>query len=286
RSQGARVGRWLVLALVVLVSACGGGGSSGTPTPTARVSGTVAVGAPLSGAITAVGANGAMANTVSGGGGVYTLDAMGLTFPILLSATDGAGTVLYSWADAEGDIANITPLTTLALLLSNLADNLGGVFANWAPSSAQLDEAGMLVAQAIVNANLQSLFTDAGVDYTDYDFLTTPFSADGTGIDGLLDALQVNFDFLGGDLNSVVTITLAEDGTPCASGVLRGRATGSAAANLGGLMAHRGERGRRWTIHQGAAVGRPSRLLVDLDEQGGVHVGGVVRQLGSGTLRW
>ncbi|MBK6900617.1 MAG: Ig-like domain-containing protein [bacterium] len=139
---------------------------------------------------------------------------MGLTFPILLSATDGAGTVLYSWADAEGDIANITPLTTLALLLSSLADNLGGVFANWAPSSAQLDEAGMLAAQAIVNANLQSLFTDAGVDYTEYDFLTTPFSADGSGIDGMLDALHVSFDFLGGDLNSVVTITLAEDGTP------------------------------------------------------------------------
>lgn len=62
-------------------------------------------------------------------------------------------------------------------------------------------------------------------------------------------------------------------------------ATGSACANLGGWFLGHGERGRNWTIHQGAQVGRPSTLHLRVAEDGAVHVGGLVQTYGVGTLQ-
>ncbi|HRC18718.1 MAG TPA: PhzF family phenazine biosynthesis protein [Phycicoccus elongatus] len=65
--------------------------------------------------------------------------------------------------------------------------------------------------------------------------------------------------------------------------MLEDPATGSAAANLGSLLASRGFRGRV-TVSQGAAVERPSRLHIEVTEAGRVHVGGLVREVGRGQL--
>lgn len=61
-------------------------------------------------------------------------------------------------------------------------------------------------------------------------------------------------------------------------------ATGSAAANLGGLWAHEGRRDLRVRIDQGRAVRRPSHLEVEVDAAGVVRVGGLVHEIGRGTL--
>ncbi len=61
-------------------------------------------------------------------------------------------------------------------------------------------------------------------------------------------------------------------------------ATGSAAANLGGLLVHQGRRGLRVTIAQGAAVRRPSLLHLEVTAGGVVRVGGSVQVLGSGSV--
>lgn len=66
--------------------------------------------------------------------------------------------------------------------------------------------------------------------------------------------------------------------------VLEDPATGSACANLGGWLHQRGVRGITRTIRQGDAVGRPSELLLEIDADGGIHVGGTVRELGAGVL--
>lgn len=61
-------------------------------------------------------------------------------------------------------------------------------------------------------------------------------------------------------------------------------ATGSACANLGGWLAALGERGSRYAVSQGDAVGRPSRLDLAIDDAGTVRVGGLVHRLGRGEL--
>ncbi|HVL97388.1 MAG TPA: PhzF family phenazine biosynthesis isomerase [Solirubrobacteraceae bacterium] len=59
-------------------------------------------------------------------------------------------------------------------------------------------------------------------------------------------------------------------------GVVEDPATGAAAAAFGGYLRHHGlvPAGRRVTIHQGADMGRPSILLVDIPERGGIRVTG------------
>lgn len=70
---------------------------------------------------------------------------------------------------------------------------------------------------------------------------------------------------------------------PDGPAILEDPATGSAAANLGG---HWLALGRplpcALEIHQGEAVGRPSRLELYVDASGQVHVGGRVIELGQG----
>lgn len=66
-------------------------------------------------------------------------------------------------------------------------------------------------------------------------------------------------------------------------GVVEVAATGSGAANLGHWMAANGIYGRR-RVSQGAAVGRPSFLDLDVHENGDVFVGGHVNQVAQGTF--
>ncbi|TQM58077.1 PhzF family phenazine biosynthesis protein [Humibacillus xanthopallidus] len=60
-------------------------------------------------------------------------------------------------------------------------------------------------------------------------------------------------------------------------------ATGSACANLGAWLVHQGSRDVSVDVSQGTAVGRPSVLLLEIDPEGTVHVGGRVEHVGSGT---
>jgi len=61
--------------------------------------------------------------------------------------------------------------------------------------------------------------------------------------------------------------------------------TGSAAANLGGwFVAQRAKLPLKRVIQQGEPIGRPARLMLDVDVQGGIFVGGHVVELGAGTV--
>ena len=62
--------------------------------------------------------------------------------------------------------------------------------------------------------------------------------------------------------------------------------TGSAAANLGGwYVARHAPLPMKRVIHQGEPIARPSTLLLDVDAGGGIHVGGLVIELGAGSVR-
>lgn len=77
----------------------------------------------------------------------------------------------------------------------------------------------------------------------------------------------------------IVARALISDGTV----VQEDPATGSACSNLGAVLAAQGRSGT-WTVSQGEQVSRPSTLRLDVDAAGTVRVGGLVRELGTGTL--
>jgi len=61
--------------------------------------------------------------------------------------------------------------------------------------------------------------------------------------------------------------------------------TGSAAANLGGwYVARQSALPIRRVIHQGEPIARPATLKLDVDAQGAIRVGGLVMELGTGSL--
>ena len=61
--------------------------------------------------------------------------------------------------------------------------------------------------------------------------------------------------------------------------------TGSACANLGGWLLHVGHRlPVRVDVSQGEMISRPCRLVLEVSADGGIHVGGGVRQIASGTV--
>jgi len=66
--------------------------------------------------------------------------------------------------------------------------------------------------------------------------------------------------------------------------VIEDPATGSACANLGGWHLAKGKTPLTATLRQGDAVGRPSRLGLRVDADGGIHVTGEVIELGRGAL--
>ncbi len=68
--------------------------------------------------------------------------------------------------------------------------------------------------------------------------------------------------------------------------VLEDPGTGSACANLGGWMIATGQRlPVDVAVHQGAAVARPCRIGLAVDEAGAISVSGRVIELGAGTIR-
>lgn len=61
--------------------------------------------------------------------------------------------------------------------------------------------------------------------------------------------------------------------------------TGSACANLGGWLLANGHSGPlAWTLHQGEQLGRANVLKLGIDDNGGIHVGGRVVELGRGEI--
>jgi hypothetical protein len=209
-----------VAGVLALVTGCGGNDAN-TGSTISKLSGTAATGAAMTGTVTAVGANGVTTAATIGAGGVYTLDTNGLTYPVMIKADNGLGKVLFSWAANPNTTANITPLTTMTLVLTSLPDDLVAVFNSWKANAALLSGTALNDAQKIVRANLQSLFTANKISPQTYDFFNTVFLANRTGIDAVLDALnfQFNFDcrrkeeeFC--DKTSVATVTLADSGQP------------------------------------------------------------------------
>ena len=207
----------LLLAMLfsVAVAACGGGGGgSSPPTPTpvaATLSGTAATGKAIASAtVTIKGANGVKITTATDTTGKYpATNVTTLTAPYLLKVTTAAGTNIYSVATAAGT-ANIHPFTDLIIRNwykvkgSDVETEFNGTLtpAN-IPTPAEIN-----TIKAVVKNILSTLLAKEGV--STFDLIATPFNADSTGFDKVLDSTRVT---IATTVAGTVTVTTTDPTT-------------------------------------------------------------------------
>jgi hypothetical protein len=203
-----RAGLALAAATLVALTACGGGGdpapAATTPPPPAAtaaavtLSGTAASGAAFTGAVVTVFDSrgtlvGTSAPTDAGGSYTVTLlaDAAAPFIVIASRATaDGERISMVSIAEsASVTTLNITPVTHLiASRLSASGDPLK-LASEVAAGTVRPTPAAIAAVIADVKKILAPMLTATGT--TDANPLTTPFAANGTGYDRLLDSLSI-----------------------------------------------------------------------------------------------
>jgi hypothetical protein len=182
-------------ALTLGLTACGG--SDDDPAPVAAsaanvtITGVAATGAPIKGGkVNAVNAAGKTATATTAADGSYSI-SVAAGAPYALNITDAAGKVWYSYAPDAG-VANITPLSTLALSKANANKPLSALYDAW--GTAPLSSDAVLNAAKLLNANFQSQLTAKGVDYTKFNVFDSAFAANGAGYDAVLDSVRVQFN--------------------------------------------------------------------------------------------
>lgn len=185
-----------LLLSAAMLAACGGGDDAAAPptnnTPaatTVQLTGLAATGAAIGNAtVTATNVRGERATAQTNASGNFTLNIADGA-PYLLSITDAASRAWYSYAQAAG-VANINPMTTLALLQANANRPLADLASGW--TNRQLTATQVLDAARVVNANLASVMQVRGIDPSAANPFMLNFTANGTGFDAVLDAMRVN----------------------------------------------------------------------------------------------
>ncbi|RZL02781.1 MAG: hypothetical protein EOP36_07725 [Rubrivivax sp.] len=193
--------RWLAgvsLVGVGLLSACGGGGDGPAPNPSgptasgSSLSGTVAVGAPMADAVLRI--LDAAGNVVASGvqvnsSGAFSGVTLTGTGPYRIEACGHAGDhyrCVYSVAQGAG-VANVTPLTTAAVLLAT-GDSPEDLMTG---PGTSLDATSIAAAQTTLRTGLAGILADAGVP-SNFDFISGDLSAGTrTGYDRVLDSVGV-----------------------------------------------------------------------------------------------
>ncbi len=177
-----------ILGLAVLT----GCGSDTGSVALHQVSGTAAVGAPIAGTVYVKDSQGTEVSVATDADGKFSIDVDGMQAPFMIKVVpnDNSDT-LYSFASAEG-IANATSLTNFALFLASDKANLAAIYDSW--DGTGIDEIDLVAAQTKINANLVAEMESAGLDPYSYDFVKEPFDADSSGIDAVLDGIDVVVD--------------------------------------------------------------------------------------------
>lgn len=163
-----------------------------TVSATGMVAGIAAVGHALSGALlTFKDAQGQVQFTNTDSNGRFTLTTAGFKAPFLLKAADSQGHVMYGIAPGDGNV-NVDPLSSMVAQLWYLShgSSIQAAFADpqqqprlHLPSLAALDRA--------LARSLSVPLASHGLDSTAISLLNTPFTANGTGLDGVLDQTSI-----------------------------------------------------------------------------------------------
>jgi hypothetical protein len=221
--SSVRTGIAAAVALVFLqLSGCSGDSSgstssgSSTVTPTS-VSGTVATGGALTGAtVTVTDATGTQTTATTDASGAYTISVKGLTAPLLFVATDARGisaplsAVLAQLPSKTTATVNVTTLTTALAAMLTTSGNPADL-ATTATLKAVTTSSVQLAIIAL-DSILANIFTQNGVSSTGFDPVGTAFTANHTGVDGVIDTVSVVRAANGGSLlvsNAAPATTIA-----------------------------------------------------------------------------
>jgi hypothetical protein len=148
------------------------------------------------------GSNGVEVNTAIGAGGTYSINVDDIPAPYMLKAVaDAIAEVQYSFAEAAG-IANITPLTTLALYESLGNQDLTSYYESWSSFASTVNTQEIEAAAQAILAEFESQINAAGINPDSFDLFSSAFEANHTGFDSVLDQVSVVIDFATG----VVTV--------------------------------------------------------------------------------
>ena len=157
------------------------------------VMGTAAVGRALvSAVITLKDSQGQTQTALSDSEGRFYLSSAGMHAPFLLKAEDGQGHTLFSM-QADAGVTNITPVTDLMTRAWFAAQGSSAetAFADPAKHPAP-DTAGLAQLNGRFTQTLQGDLMGQGFDPRQFSFISTPFNADGTGADHILDNVGVS----------------------------------------------------------------------------------------------
>jgi hypothetical protein len=186
---------------IAALTACGGGSSISQPAASVNISGTAATGAPITGKVIAIDATGQQfPATTNASTGAYTVNVAGGKAPFMLTivGTSGGKVVsLTSVATAAGQTVNITPLTDL--IVSAAAGQPGGTaLVNLCTSTVPADKTQCQAAltATTTGTHLSTAVTAiknmiAPLDATGADPLNGAFTANGAGMDAVLDKILV-----------------------------------------------------------------------------------------------
>ncbi|WP_152601726.1 carboxypeptidase-like regulatory domain-containing protein [Burkholderia paludis] len=198
-------GRLTVLASAALwLAACGGGTDSGPQGGSAlaappAIQGTVASGNPVANAVvTATDVNGKTATATADTNGNFTLVTSALTAPVALVATDPSAqvspmvSVLASLPTAgQTATSNVTTLTTaLSALLTSDGNPLDFVTPGAATTLNAVTGASVTAATGTLDTYLSNLLAATGLP-ANFDPVGTPFTANHSGADALIDMVSV-----------------------------------------------------------------------------------------------
>ncbi|MBF3576671.1 hypothetical protein ISF62_14190 [Burkholderia pseudomallei] len=188
------------------LAACGGGSSGGstasgttTNATPASMAGTVAVGGSVAGAnITVIDATGKSITTTSDASGNYSIPLSGMTAPLLVVASDPTGvhptlaSVVASIPTGTSApvVGNVTTLTTaVAALLTTSGNPLELTGSGSLSSLAQTSSVTAAIAK--LNTALSNILPANGLTAASFNPVGTAFTANQTGADAVIDAVQV-----------------------------------------------------------------------------------------------
>lgn len=180
--------------LVLLTAGCGGGGSnSNVPPASQTVSGVAATGSPISGTVYLKDSSSPakeISNQINSDGS-YSFDVTSFTAPFMLKAVGTANAqnyTLYSLAGAPG-IANINPLSHLAVVRANNGADPASLYANLTPAQAQDIKTALAIIIPQLQAMLQQVLSQYGVASTN--FVSDKYTANHMGLDLLFDMITI-----------------------------------------------------------------------------------------------